>query len=102
MPARYRDSSGFGQYNRWLLLSYLFVSGGSMPEAVSEPPMICPSKAPMPVFIGRTVLTVPCRKPGALLLITNEFQTPGPHQIFSVEIPIETAPLVYRMLDWPG
>jgi hypothetical protein len=52
--------------------------------------------------MGLTVFRVKCKKPGAVLLIIKEFRIPGPHQRFSLEIPIDRAPAVRRILLCPG
>ena len=59
------------------------------------------SNDPTGVFIGRTVLTVICLNPGALLLKISEFLTPGPHQMFSFDNPTDIGLKVSLMLLCP-
>jgi hypothetical protein len=41
----------------------------------------------MPIFIGLGILKYECLKPGALFVKIKLFLKPGPHHIFSFDIP---------------
>src|SRR5690606_37889398 len=74
---------------------------GAKPDGSSLPIKTWASNEPRNVLAGRRVFNVRWGKPLALLENTSALNWPGPHQIFSVEIPNSKAPALSRKLDWP-